>query len=140
MKKIIKLLILILILTPNKDIYSQDDKKSAKTDAKTKTKSFASIVSEATKDEGLFNVYLKDDKYYYEIPDSLIGRDMLMITRVSKMSVSIPLYSHILNRQVLRWEKNNNNILLRESSYVNFAADSLPINEAVINSNFDPIL
>jgi|TARA_A200000113_G_scaffold20536_1_gene17777 hypothetical protein len=140
MKKIIKLLILILILTPNKDIYSQDDKKSAKTDAKTKTKSFASIVSEATKDEGLFNVYLKDDKYYYEIPDSLIGRDMLMITRVSKMSVSIPLYSHILNRQVLRWEKNNNNILLRESSYVNFAADSLPINEAVINSNFEPIL
>lgn len=36
--------------------------------------------------------------------------------------------------------KNNNNILLRESSYVNFAADSLPINEAVINSNFEPIL
>ena len=139
MKKIINLLFLIFILVPNKNLFSQDEKKS-KPDSKAKVKSFASIISEATKDDGLFNVYFKDDKYYFEIPDSLIGRDMLMITRVSKMSVSIPLYSHILNQQVLRWEKNNNNILLRESSYVNFAADSLPISEAVINSNFEPIL
>ncbi len=139
MKKIINLLLLIFILVPNKNLFSQDEKKS-KPDSKAKVKSFASIISEATKDDGLFNVYFKDDKYYFEIPDSLIGRDMLMITRVSKMSVSIPLYSHILNQQVLRWEKNNNNILLRESSYVNFAADSLPISEAVINSNFEPIL
>ena len=139
MKKITNLLLLIFILVPNKNLFSQDEKKS-KPDSKAKVKSFESIISEATKDDGLFNVYFKDDKYYFEIPDSLIGRDMLMITRVSKMSVSIPLYSHILNQQVLRWEKNNNNILLRESSYVNFAADSLPISEAVINSNFEPIL
>ena len=140
MKKIIKLLILILILTPNKDIYSQDDKKSAKTDAKTKTKSFASIVSKATKDEGLFNIYVKDDKYYYEIPDSLLGRDMLMVTRISKMAASLSFFGHKLNEQVLRWEKKNKSILLREASFVNFASDSLPIKTAVINSNFEPIL
>ena len=136
MKVIINLFLLIFILIPSKSLHSQDEKKSSKSDSNTKTKSFASIVSKATKDEGLFNIYKNDEKYYYEIPDSLIGRDMLMITRISKMSVSIPLYSHILNRQVLRWEKNNNNVLLRESSYINYAADSLPINEAVINSNF----
>ena len=142
MKKIIKLLILILILAPNKDIYSQDDKKSTKTDAKTKTKSFASILSKATKDEGLFNVYTKEDKYYFEVPDSLIGSEMLMVTRVSKASVSLPssLRGTKLNEQVLRWEKKNNNFLLRESSYVNYANDSLPINQAVTNSNFEQIL
>ena len=63
------------------------------------------IIAEATKDHGLFNVYLKDDKYYYEIPDSLLGRDMLMVTRISKMAVSIRLSSHKMNEQVLRWEK-----------------------------------
>jgi hypothetical protein len=142
MKKIIKLLILILILAPNKDIYSQDDKKSTKTDTKTKTKSFASILSKATKDEGLFNVYTKEDKYYFEVPDSLIGSEMLMVTRVSKASVSLPssLRGTKLNEQVLRWEKKNNNFLLRESSYVNYANDSLPINQAVTNSNFEQIL
>tara|TARA_X000000950_G_scaffold115879_1_gene145535 strand:- start:199 stop:2631 length:2433 start_codon:yes stop_codon:yes gene_type:complete len=141
MKKI-KLLLLVVVLLSNNNLYSQDEKKSTKTDAKTKTKSFASIVSEATKDEGLFNVYTKKDKYYFEVPDSLIGSEMLMVTRVSKSSVSLPssLRGTKLNEQVLRWEKKNNNFLLRESSYVNYANDSLPINQAVTNSNFEQIL
>ena len=141
MKKI-KLLLLVVVLLSNNNLYSQDEKKSTKTDAKTKTKSFASIVSEATKDEGLFNVYTKKDKYYFEVPDSLIGSEMLMVTRVSKASVSLPssLRGTKLNEQVLRWEKKNNNFLLRESSYVNYANDSLPINQAVTNSNFEQIL
>ena len=141
MKKI-NLLLLIVVLLSNNNLYSQDEKKSTKTDAKTKTKNFASIVSEATKDEGLFNVYTKKDKYYFEVPDSLIGSEMLMVTRVSKASVSLPssLRGTKLNEQVLRWEKKNNNFLLRESSYVNYANDSLPINQAVTNSNFEQIL
>ena len=138
MKRIINLLLLIFILLPSKDLNSQDDKKSKP--SKDKAKSFASIVSEATKDDGLFNVYQKDDKYYYEIPDSLLGRDMLMVTRISKMAVSIRLSSHKMNEQVLRWEKKNKNILLREASFVNFASDSLPIKTAVVNSNFEPII
>ena len=138
MKRIINLLLLIFILLPSKNLNSQDDKKSKP--SKDKAKSFASIVSEASKDDGLFNVYQKDDKYYYEIPDSLLGRDMLMVTRISKMAVSIRLSSHKMNEQVLRWEKKNKNILLREASFVNFASDSLPIKTAVVNSNFEPII
>ncbi len=98
-------MLLIFILLPNKNLFSQDEKKSSKPYSKTKTKSFASIVSEATKDEGLFNVYKKEEKYYFEIPDSLIGREMLMVTRVAKMSVSIKLKQHKLNEQVLRGDK-----------------------------------
>ena len=139
MKRIIHLFLLVFILVPSKNLNSQDDKKS-KPNSKDKAKSFASIVSEATKDLGLFNIYLKDDKYYYEIPDSLLGRDMLMVTRISKMAVSIRLSSHKMNEQVLRWEKKNKNILLREASFVNFASDSLPIKTAVVNSNFEPII
>ena len=142
MKKIINLLLLIFVLLPNENLYSQDEKKSSKSDSQAKRKSFASIVSDATKDEGLFNVYTKEDKYYFEVPDSLIGSEMLMVTRVSKASVSLPssLRGTKLNEQVLRWEKKNNNFLLRESSYVNYANDSLPINQAVTNSNFEQIL
>jgi len=112
MKRIIHLFLLIFILVPSKNLNSQDDKKS-KPNSKDKAKSFASIVSEATKDEGLFNVYKKDNKYYFEIPDSLVGREMLMVTRVAKMSVSIPLTQHKLNEQVLRWEKKGENFLFR---------------------------
>ena len=121
MKRIINLFLLIFLLIPSKNLLSQDEKKSSKSDSKTKAKSFESIVSKSTKDEGLFNVYLKDDKYYYEIPDSLLGRDMLIVTRISKMAVSIPLSRHKMNEQVLRWEKKNKDILLREASFINFA-------------------
>src|SRR5579863_1865313 len=34
--------------------------------------------------KGLFNVYKVEGKYYYEIPDSLLGREMLVITRLAK--------------------------------------------------------
>ena len=34
-----------------------------------------------------------------------------MVTRISKMAVSIRLSSHKMNEQVLRWEKKNKNIL-----------------------------
>ena len=66
MKRIINLLLLIFILLPSKNLNSQDDKKSKP--SKDKAKSFASIVSEASKDDGLFNVYQKDDKYYTKSP------------------------------------------------------------------------
>ena len=67
MKRIINLFLLFFILIPSKNLHSQDEKKSSKSDSKTKAKSFESIVSKATKDEGLFNVYLNDDKYFYHV-------------------------------------------------------------------------
>ena len=44
------------------------------------------------------------------------------------------------NTQVLRWERKNKKVLLRVVSHQIFASDSLPIHEAVVNSNFEPIL
>ncbi|MGB0295231.1 MAG: DUF5117 domain-containing protein, partial [Flavobacteriaceae bacterium] len=44
------------------------------------------------------------------------------------------------NTQVLRWEKDAKKVLLRVVSHEVVAADSLPIHEAVVNSNFEPIL
>ncbi|WP_332914366.1 zinc-dependent metalloprotease [Algoriphagus boritolerans] len=41
---------------------------------------------------------------------------------------------------MVRWEKNNDDILLKVVSVNNYAADSLPIAMAVKNSNLEPIL
>ncbi|THD66852.1 DUF5117 domain-containing protein [Robertkochia marina] len=98
------------------------------------------ITSDATKDEGLFNVYTVDDKMYYEIPDSLFGREMLMVTRIAKTATNIGFGGGKANTQVLRWEKKPKKVLLRVVSHEIYAADSLPIHEAVVNSNLEPIL
>ncbi len=98
------------------------------------------ITKEAKTDKGLFLVHQVDDKHYYEIPDSLFNREMLMVSRISKTATGIGFGGGKINTQVLRWEKKPKKVLLRVVSYGNVAADSLPIHEAVVNSNFEPVL
>ena len=99
------------------------------------------ITKDAKSDEGLFTVHTLDEKFYYEIPDSLFEREMLMVTRISKTANGLLGISGAKqNEQVLRWQKKGKKVLLRVVSYNVFAADSLPINEAVENSNFEPVL
>ena len=42
------------------------------------------ITSKAVSDAGLFWVHKVEDKYYFEIPDSLFNRDILVVNRISK--------------------------------------------------------
>ncbi len=133
------IILIILLIFTSFNTYSQNDN-----DRKSKTKKeklYSEIITnEAKSDSGIFDVHKVDDKYYFEINDSLIGRDMMMVTRVVKMATEIPLSAHKLSEQVIRWEKFDNNILLKVASYSKFANDTLPINEAVSNSNFEPII
>ena len=98
------------------------------------------ITKDAKSDEGLFTVHSLDDKFYYEIPDSLFDREMLMVTRISKTASGLGFGGGKQNEQVLRWEKKGKKVVLRVVSYNVTAADSLPVNEAVKNSNFEPVL
>lgn len=102
---------------------------------------FAKVITkDAETDEGLFNVHKIDKKYYFEISDSLLNRDMLMVTRIAKTASGIGFGGGKTNTQMLRWQKEGDNILVRIISTQVTAADSLPIAEAVENSNFAPIL
>ena len=98
------------------------------------------ITEKAVSDTGLFDVHKVDEDYFFEIPDSLFGKEMLMVTRIAKTASGIGFGGGKQNTQVLRWEKDTKKVLLRVVSHQVVAADSLPIHEAVVNSNFEPIL
>ena len=98
------------------------------------------ITKDAKSDAGLFTVHTLDDKFYYEIPDSLFNREMLMVTRISKTANGLGFGGGKQNEQVLRWQKKGKKVILRVVSYNVTASDSLPVNEAVKNSNFEPVL
>jgi len=133
------LLIFLLIFPAGFTSYSQEKPEKEKPEKKEKT--YSDIINNKTEtDIGLFDVHKGDDKYYYEINDSLLGRDMLMVTRIVNMSKEIPISRHKMSEQVLSWQKFNDKILLKEISYSNYASDSLPIKEAVTNANFEPII
>lgn len=98
------------------------------------------ITDEAQSDSGLFTVHKLDNEYFYEIPDSLFGKEMLMVTRIAKTATGLGFGGGKQNTSVLRWDVKDKKVLLRVVSHQIVAADSLPISEAVANSNFEPIL
>ena len=98
------------------------------------------ITKDAKRDLGLFTVHNIDGAFFYEIPDSLFDREMLMVTRIAKTASGIGFGGESQNEQVLRWQKKDKQVVLRVVSHSIVAADSLPIHEAVVNSNFEPVL
>ncbi|MGK0412313.1 MAG: hypothetical protein ACJA1B_000504 [Polaribacter sp.] len=91
-------------------------------------------------DDGLFKIHSEDSNYLMEIPNDLLGREMLMVTRIAKTASEIGFGGGKTNTQVLRWERKNKQILLRVVSHSVVADTMLPVNEAVVNSNFEPVL
>jgi hypothetical protein len=121
----------------------KDDKSAAQSKEKPKNgiKPYGKIITKKAKsDEGLFTVHKVDQDYFFEIPDSLFNREMLMVTRIAQTAQGIGFGGGKQNEQVLRWQRKGDKVNLRVVSYDIAAADSLPIYEAVVNSNFEPIL
>lgn len=140
MKKLFYLPVLFTLIF-SLSINAQKKDSAEKEKKPKKEKTYEEIITkDAITDDGLFKVHKVKDKYYYEIADSLLGRDMLMVTRIVKMATELPLNRHKMSEQVLKWEKFDNNIFLKQASYSKFANDSLPISIAVSNSNFEPII
>jgi hypothetical protein len=98
------------------------------------------ITAKAVSDSGLFVVHKIDDKFYYEIPVGLLDKEMLLVSRRARTANNIGYGGMKNNTQSVRWQKHDNKVLLRIVSYQNVASDSLPIYEAVVNSNFEPIV
>jgi hypothetical protein len=87
-------------------------------------------------------VHKQEDKYYFEIPDSLLGRDIITVTRIAKTATGAGYGGEELNRQVIRFEKApGDKILIRAVGFYNISPDSSKaIFKAVANSNVDPIV
>jgi len=144
-----KLMLIALSLSVSScAVFQKQDKKdanAASTEESKKDKDgmkpYAKVITkDAKSDEGLFTVHKVDEKYFYEIPDSLFNREMLTVTRIAKTASGIGFGGGKQNTQVHRWQKKGNKVLLRVVSYDIYAADSLPVHEAVVNSNFEPII
>lgn len=106
------------------------------------------ITAKAESKQGLFTVHKVEDKYYFELADSLLGRDLLMVSRLAKAGVDMRSGSSmsgyagdVLNQSVVRFEKGpNNKIFLRDLSFTERSGDSTKdMYTVVMNSNIQPI-
>ncbi len=99
------------------------------------------ITDKAITKKGLFTVHKVDDKYYFEIADSTLGREILAVTRFSKVAGGGGKYGgEVVNEQSLRFEKGpSNNVFIRVVTLISTADSTTAISKAVKNSYLDPI-
>ena len=102
------------------------------------------VTKKAQTDAGLFAVHRVGDKLLFEIPVELLGRDLLLVSRIARVPAELSggfmAAGHKTGEQVLRWERMGERVLLRKISYSNVADEEQPIHRSVVNNNFFPIL
>ena len=155
LKKSLQILFCFFLLTSAESIAQKKDKKNKKNappaaaeakkpDAKKEPKPYKKVIdSTAVTQKGLIDVHKVGDKYLFEISESLIGKEIMTITRYSKTPAGGGIFGgEEINRQVVRFEKGmNNTMILRSITYVIMTPDEdKPITKSVKNSNADPII
>lgn len=156
LKKKLTLITACLLFCLNQGTFAQSKRKkekdknavstvdAKKTETKKGPKPYNKVIdSTAVTQKGLIDIHKMDDKYFFEIPESLLGSEIMTITRYSKTPAGGGIFGgEEINRQVIKWEKGvNNNLLLRSITYVIMSPDDdKPMAQAVQNSSSNPII
>ena len=97
--------------------------------------------------KGLFSVHKVADNYYFEIPDSILGRDLLVVARIAQGAAGIrPGYTGYAGDQIgstiIRFEKGpGHKLFLRRITYEEQAGDTTDaMYHAVVRSNLQPLV
>lgn len=102
------------------------------------------ITKDAVTDEGLFKIHKIKNNYFFEIQDSLLNKDMLLVSRIAKLPSGLGggyvNAGSKVNEQLITWERFQDKILIKIKSYNAVANDSLPINISVKANNYEPVL
>uniref|UniRef100_UPI004047C51E zinc-dependent metalloprotease n=1 Tax=Polaribacter sp. TaxID=1920175 RepID=UPI004047C51E len=146
MKKVLLYLFVIALSLPTSSFAQkkQPTKADSATDKK-KEPSFSDFVTaESISDEGLFTSHETKGKFYFEIPNSLLDKEMLLVTRIKELPSNfgggyVNAGSKV-NEQVIVWTLYKDKILLKVKSYGAIADEAFPISKSVKSNNLEPVI
>ncbi len=99
------------------------------------------IPRSAETEAGLFDVHRVGEQLFFEIPDSLLGRDMMVMSRYHRTQPGFAdVGATMAPNIVVRWERRGERILLRAVARAGAADEGSPEALAVENGSFSPVL
>jgi hypothetical protein len=103
---------------------------------------YATVIKGFHTQRGLFTVHTLADSVYFEIPDSILHRDIMVINRLKKGPGMLNAYpGEELDEETIKFEKGpDSTILIRYDLVISDADSSSAIHKAVVNANLDPIV
>ena len=98
------------------------------------------ITKDAKTTKGLFTVHQIRERYYYEIPKSELGKEMLWNSQIAKTTLGVGYGGGQYADRVVRWDLKGNRVLLMDVNYGLVANPNDPIAMAVRSANNDSII
>lgn len=139
-------ILLVLIISGQQCVYAQQTDLEKKTDS-TQIKglqTYSKLITDSSNTkEGLFTVSEVDSKFYFQIPDSLFNRYMMVVTRYLSTPEGFKRYGgEKVNEQTIYFEKGpNNNVFLRSLQYKqDVKTPDATLAKALAGSNENPII
>ena len=82
------------------------------------------ITARAMSKKGVFQVHQIGSRLYFEIPRSELGRDFVIVSTLNSTGEDIGIRGTQGGNNIVRFERRDNRILLREASYGEFNSDT----------------
>ncbi|WP_428232079.1 zinc-dependent metalloprotease [Flavobacterium sp.] len=155
MKKFFIFITMAVFMLFSTQQFAQSNKKKSKKDepgvappekkSESAIKEYGKVITkDAISDDGLFKVHKVDKKYYFEIPNKYLDKDMLLVSRLSKLPANLGggyvNAGSETNEQLIVWQRFQDKILIKSKSYNAVANDTLPISISVKANNYEPTL
>ncbi|RKD92806.1 zinc-dependent metalloprotease [Mangrovibacterium diazotrophicum] len=110
-------------------------------------KAFSEVITADMKSQkGFINVYEKEGKYFFEIPNSSFNKEILVVNRIAKASADmrrgfLGLAGDNIGEAVYQFEKGSlNKVFLKRISYTEYENDSTkPMYASVVSNNVQAI-
>ncbi|MDF1571941.1 MAG: zinc-dependent metalloprotease [Bacteroidales bacterium] len=91
--------------------------------------------------EGLFKTYALEDAHYFEIPDSVLGRDLLLGSRVALLSSSSKVVAGEMRKSpiMIRFTRDDKKVYMHQVVANSLADAADPVRLAVDRTSIDPV-
>lgn len=134
--------------TPIKEFFKSKRQKNKEDAAKRKSstpeeKKYEDLVREATVTDGLVRTILtKDDRLYFEVPDSVMGQLLLISNRISSTSNNKDFVAGqmVTDPFMVRFRKQGKSVYLHAVQTESFVDEEDPIRPSFEKNNIEPIL
>ncbi len=98
------------------------------------------ITKEAKTDDGIFKVHRIKEKIYYEIPKDQLDKEFLWVSQIARTTLGVGYGGQSMGNRVVKWERRDNRVLLRNIEYDVVADPGKPVAKAVRAANNDTII
>ncbi|MDR0509978.1 MAG: zinc-dependent metalloprotease [Rikenellaceae bacterium] len=121
---------------------AKTDEKKEQVAARTALKPYKDVITDkAITQKGMFDVHCIDDRYYFELPNAMIGREVLLVVRTVRTGGGAGNGGESIAEVMLRWDMaaNRKKIYLRKPYVYTVADRESDIYKSFESSYVEPI-